>query len=175
MRVSLINLGDADRGLHDINNRFVSVPIGEIVSADLSDKTLKNLTKFQKTDTLLVGPPGTFSPPVRLRVVLELLKVIDTEPYEVLLRQFLEVCTPRSSMDIRPNRGQMRAALRGVVENYLREVQRESENEKSSGDETNAGDVETERRRIEAAETEQRRAEAATASRRHEQRRRARR
>lgn len=164
MRVSIINLGDSNRGLYDINNRFVSVPIGEIVSADLSDKTLRNLTKFQKTDTLLVGPVGTFRPPVKLRSVLELLKIIDDEPYESLLRQFLEIHSPRSSIELRPNRGQMRVALRGLVEQHLRSIASETASRADSDDAVEA-------RRSDLADAERRRADAAAASRKHDQRR----
>ena len=155
MRVSLINLGDGSRCLYDINNRIVSIPIGEIVSADVSEQTLKNLTKFQKTDTLLVGPEGAFTPPVRLRAILELLKIIDDEPYGSLVRQFLEIHSPRSSLDIRPNRGQMRTILRGIVENYLQQMQADpTKRPEITTDDVGADELEAEQRAVEQQKAE---------------------
>lgn len=142
MRVSLINLGDGARAVYDIKNRFVSVPVGEIVSADLSDTTLKNIVKFQKTDTLLVGPEGSIAPPVRLRAALDILKVIETEPYDRLLVMFFDLVHPRSGADLRPNRGLMRAKVRGVIEEHLRAVQGRSDEKPMTHDDVGADELE---------------------------------
>lgn len=130
MRVSLINLGDGARGLYDVNNRYFQVGVGEIVSADLAEVTLKNIQRFQKTDTLLVGPEGAIAPPVKLREALDILKSLDDEPYDKLIARYLQLHRPRSGTDLRPTRGQMRAQVRRIIEDHLQRVQADSTDQK---------------------------------------------
>lgn len=122
MRVSLINLGDGGRALYDSKGKIVSIPIGEIVSADLDEQTLKRLSKFKSSDTLFVAPEGKITPPMALRAALDLMKVVDDDPYESILQRYFEIVHPRSSMDIRPSRGQVKLGLRGVISDHLERV-----------------------------------------------------
>lgn len=121
MRMSLINLGDGTRCLHDAKNRIVSIGVGEIVTADLSDATINLIKKFQKTDTLLMAPEGAIVPPIRLRAILEILRDVDSDPYDRLLRRFFEVSPPSGGGE-RPSRIAIRAACRGLVEAHLARV-----------------------------------------------------
>jgi hypothetical protein len=118
MRVSLINLGDGARCVYDAAGRIVSVGVGEIVDADLSDATVALIKKFRKTDTLLVAPEGMIDPPVKLKSTLEILSIVDDEPYDQLLRKFFQVI-PQESGGSRPTRTQMRLACKGLIEAHL--------------------------------------------------------
>lgn len=121
MLVSLINLGDGDRCVFDVRNRVIVIGVGEIVLADLSDSTVSNIRKFYKTDTLLVGPEGGggIHPPASLLSVMDVLKRVDDEPYDDLLRRFWGVSPPERGIGLRPTREQIRRACRGLVQGHL--------------------------------------------------------
>lgn len=121
MRVSLINLGDGARCLFDARSRAVTIGVGEIVDADLTDATIARIRKFHSTDTLLVGPEGSIKPPVHLRSVMDILKNVDVEPYDELLSKFWKV-VPRVDGATRPTRMFIRKSCQGLVQAHINQV-----------------------------------------------------
>jgi hypothetical protein len=119
MKVDLINLGDSPRVFYDARQQPVVLGIGRVVCADMGEKALQAIAKFKDTETVLVAPQGEGSIPEELQKVVDLLSVIEFEEYNTLLIRMRDIIPITEATDMRPNRQQIRSALRAKIDEYI--------------------------------------------------------
>jgi hypothetical protein len=110
MQVTLMNFGANTRVVNDSNNTAVSIGIGQIVETDVHDVHFHMIRRCVATETLLVVPKDVKQSD-RLRSIMELLRGIETEPYDELLTQYFKVIPQGEDINIRPHRTEMRLQL----------------------------------------------------------------
>jgi len=125
MKVDLINLGDSTRVLYDRRQLPVVIGVGKVVCADLTPTALDAISRHADSETLVVTTAGDGRIPEELKVAVDLLAVIDFEEYNTLLRRFNTIIQIDDSTRMRPNRMQMRVALKNKVEDYVRAAARQ--------------------------------------------------
>lgn len=111
MQATLLNFGDNTRVVNNMQNTAVSIGIGQVVETDIHDVHYHMIRRSIATETLLVVPKDVKQSP-RLQTIMQLLKGIETEPYDELLRTYFTVIPQREDIKLRPNRTEMRHQLR---------------------------------------------------------------
>jgi hypothetical protein len=113
MQAQLLNFGDNTRVVNDIHNVAISIGIGQIVECDIHDVHFHMIRRAIATETLMVVPKEV-RPSAKLNAITELLRAIETEPYDELLVAFNKALPPPGLEEglYRPTRDQIRMALR---------------------------------------------------------------
>lgn len=118
MHVRLINFGDALRVIHNAANEAVAIPIGEYRDVTLAGFIYNFIRDAMKRgDTLVMMPVGTDFP-TELEPVVDLLRVVDTAPYDELVQKAHGVIG-NDSIGLRPTRTEVRQALRAICNKFV--------------------------------------------------------
>lgn len=112
MQATLMNFGANTRVVNDSSNMPVSIGIGELKECDIHDVHFAMIRRGVGTETLLAVPKDA-KRSERLIAIMDILKVIETDPLEEIIQKFHEIvpADETGSFVARPTRGQMRAAL----------------------------------------------------------------
>lgn len=112
MQVSLMNFGGNTRVVNDMNNAAVSIGIGKIVECDIHDVHFHMIRRAVASETLMVVPKEVRMTP-KLVAIMDLLRGLDSEPYDELLAAFFKALPPPGVEEgqFRPTRDQIRLAL----------------------------------------------------------------
>lgn len=116
MQAYLMNFGDNTRVVNDMTNAAVSIGIGQIVECDIHDVHFHMIRRAVASETLMVVPKEVRMT-AKLSGIMELLRGIDTEPYDELLAAFFKVLPPPNleAGAYRPQRDMIRLALRDAA------------------------------------------------------------
>jgi hypothetical protein len=112
MQATLLNFGGNTRVVNDNENKPVPIGIGAIVECNIHDVHFHMIRRAVANETLMVIPHDARLTP-KLSGIMELLRGIETEPYEELLQRFFEVLPPPGLEEgaYRPDRSMIRHAL----------------------------------------------------------------
>lgn len=110
MQAMLLNFGDATRVVCDMNNNPLVINVGQVVDADVHDAHFYMIKRGIKTDTLMIVP-NECSISDKLRGCIDVIKILDDEPYSTLLQRFNEVVPYDEENTRRPTRNKMRTVL----------------------------------------------------------------
>lgn len=112
MQAYLMNFGANTRVVNDSKNMPISIGIGELKECDIHDVHFHMIRRGVAKETLLVVPKE-LKRTERLNAIMDLIKVIETDPQETVTQMFHEIVPANETGNLvtRPTRGQMRAAL----------------------------------------------------------------
>lgn len=112
MQAYLMNFGANTRVVNDSSNMPVSIGIGELKECDIHDVHFAIIRRSVGTETLLAVPKEV-KRSERLILIMDILKVIESEAIDVLTAKFHEIvpADETGKLVARPTRQQMRAAL----------------------------------------------------------------
>ena len=118
MQATLMNFGDNTRVVYDIHNKPTAIDIGQVVEIDIADVHFHMIKRALATDTLMVVPKESRMSR-KLQEILEILKAIETEPYDALLQKFnavaQEVREEHADVAVQPPRHVIRRLLRDLA------------------------------------------------------------
>jgi len=119
MMVSLMNLGDAPRVFNNRLGKKFIVPVGRVVTADMTGRAVQDI-KFSRTpETVLVREGGDTKIPDEMQKVVDLMAVIEFGDNHEISRRFKEMVPPQNMNEMRPSRAQIRRYLRTMVEDFI--------------------------------------------------------
>lgn len=112
----LMNFGDNTRVVYDIKNKPFAIEIGQVVEADIHDVHFHMIKRGVATDTLMVVPKEAPISP-KLQAILDILKSIETDPYDQLLQKFNVVAAEirNEEVPLQPARHMIRRLLRDLA------------------------------------------------------------
>lgn len=112
MQAYLMNFGANTRVVNDSKNMPISIGIGELKECDIHDVHFHMIRRGVAKETLLVVPKE-LKRTERLIAIMDLIRVIETDPQDVVTKMFHEIVPADETGNLiaRPTRGQMRAAL----------------------------------------------------------------
>lgn len=113
MHAVLMNFGDNTRVVYDTSNKPFAIDIGQIVEAEIQEVHFHMIRRAVGTDTLMIVPKDAKISP-KLQAIMDMLKSIETDPYDVVLQKFNEVGAEKRDEDhvpLKPTRSNMRRML----------------------------------------------------------------
>jgi hypothetical protein len=116
MQATLLNFGDCTRVVCDTMNRPLAINIGEVVDMDIHEAHFHVIKRGVGTDSLMIVPKDVRVSD-KLQSIIDVLKAIETEPYDALLQRYNEVAPYMEDADhaMRPSRDNMRVTLRDLA------------------------------------------------------------
>lgn len=122
MQVSFLNIGTSVRSIPNLKGVHVNIPVGTITVIDIQPNLADRIKSREDHDTLIIIGNDVASIPVKMTVVLDLLKDFDAIPYDRLLGQVNEIMgADRGTIIARPPRELMRGMLVAAARHYAAE------------------------------------------------------
>lgn len=119
MKVTLLNIGTSQRTIANLRSAQVSIPIGVLTEADIHENLYKRIKRREQYDSLIILDEDAGSVPVKMQVVLDILREFDGIPYDRLLGQVNEIMGAEpGKIVLRPTRESMRAMLVAAARLY---------------------------------------------------------
>lgn len=117
MKVTLLNIGTSQRNVADVNGRNVMIGVGRMQEADITERAHRTIKGREDQDSLLIVEEKKI--PVKMQIILDLLKDFAATPYDRLLTQVNEVMgADPGKVILRPTREAMRTMLVAAARHY---------------------------------------------------------
>jgi hypothetical protein len=118
MKINLMNFGDNNRFVHDVNRKPVLIGIGQCEEVDVVKPTFDFLVAAQATDSLVIVPSAP-DLPAPMRELMELMANVHSLAYDELLVQVNKLIGPLTG-NTRPNVTDIKTMLRDRAAAYCR-------------------------------------------------------
>ena len=118
MKINLMNFGDNQRYVHDVNRKPVLIGIGLCEEVDVAKATFDFLVAAQNTDSLVIVPAAP-DLPAPMRELMALMANVHNVAYDELLVQVNKLIGPLQG-NTRPNVTDIKTMLRDRAASYCR-------------------------------------------------------